>query len=144
MSRETAPNGYELIHVLVDGVEWYSFWHNPKTKTRDSPPKNTGGKKPYLMVMVQEIELLRGRGVDNVEELVGFIVCLGKSIEWSTGRLIKGRKKESMQYADLVQMFSGGRRKLDRIIKQLKDHELIYHSNDGYFVGRKIIKKGGQ
>ena len=43
------------------------MWHNPKgnivkDKTKS---KNTGGKQPYLMLMVNEVENLKKKDLDN-------------------------------------------------------------------------------
>ncbi len=141
ISREKTNNGPELIHVSVGDREIYQFWHNP-SKSKEVQPKHTGGKKPYLMLMIGHLEQLRKSNIGNVEELIGFIVCLGNNIEWNTGRLIHKRSKKQLKYEDLQNMFSCGKRKLDRIIKDLRDNDLLTSNQDGYFISGDLIKKG--
>lgn len=146
LSRDIAPNGYHQLYITpIDGdVPLYKFWHNPKHSNKDSPPKHIGGKKPYLMLMTQEIVKLREQGVTNVEELVGFLACMSSTgnIEWGTGRLIKKRSKKPLRYEDLLKLFSGGRTKLNRILSELKEHDLLFNTQEGYFISTRFIKKG--
>lgn len=92
------------------------------------------------MLMTEEIEKLQGK-VDNPEELVGFIALLSRNIEWNTGKLIGVRNKNQLKYADLLEIFKS-KRKLDRILNGLQEHGLLTNTKDGYFVSRKLIKKG--
>jgi hypothetical protein len=143
ISREQTKQGTELIHITIDNSDLYQFWHNPnKTKVRDSPPKHTGGKKPYVMLMIEQIETLRKKNISNIEELIGFMACLAGNVQWHTGKLIHKRSKKQLMYADLLKLFSCGKRKLDRILKDLQVNDLMTHSQEGYFVSRELIKKG--
>jgi hypothetical protein len=142
ISREFAGNGREHIYISVDGKPWYNFWHDPnKSKSRDSP-KHSGGKKPYVMVMTEKIDELKKNGIKNVEEMIGFLVCLGKYIEWNTGRLINVRSKKSLLYADIQKIYGCSNNKLNRILAELKEHDLLLNAAEGYFVSRSLIKKG--
>lgn len=139
--REQAPNGSQYITIRSGERTIYAFWHTPDSE-KGKKPKHTGGKKPYVMLMTQEIVELRKQGVPNVEELIGFMVCLGRNVEWGTGKLVKGRKKTPIRYKDLLDMFSCGKRKLDRVLKQMQEYGLLSNTNEGYFVSTKLIKKG--
>lgn len=141
--REDLQNGYEFLTLKVGENVLCSVFNNPKRQRNKEPPKHTGGKKPYLMLMVEKIQELRDTDLPNVEELVGFMVCLGDCIEWSTGRLIHKRGKKPLQYQDLLNR-TGSKWKLDRILKQLKEQDLLYKTAEGYFISRSIIKKGGR
>lgn len=141
ISREKTNNGPELIHVSVGGREIYQFWNNPN-KSKDTQPKHIGGKKPYIILMVEQIQNLKDRNINNVEELVGFMVCLGNNIEWGTGKLINKRSKKPLKYDDLQKLFSGGKRKLDRIIRELRENDLLSSNQEGYFISSDLIKKG--
>lgn len=147
MEREIAPNGTEFImQFFMDDnheYEFYSYWYNPKKKQKSNNPKHTGGKKPYLMLMIDEIEKLREKGVKNVEELIGYVVCLGKHIEWNTGRLIhKTRSKKPLKYQDLLEIFKCGNKKLNNMLKVMKENDLLHRTEEGYFISTKYIKKG--
>ena len=141
ISRETTKNGSQYIHINAGDKVLYEFWHNPN-KQDDNKPKSTGGKKPYLMLMVQEIEKLRSSGVKNTEELIGFIACLGQNVEWNTGKLIHKRSKKPLKYKELQNMFQCGKRKLDRVLGDLKSNGLLVNTQEGYFISSDLVKKG--
>lgn len=147
ITRDTTPQGVENINVFVmdkgDELPLYNnIWYDPNKNKSDKKPKNTGGKKPYLMLMVSEIEALREKGVKKVEELIGYVVCLGNYIEWNSGRLIHKRSKKPIQYKDLQEIYKCGNNKLNKMIKLMKDNDLLYYTDEGYFISQKYIKKG--
>lgn len=147
ISRESMPNGVECLYInYIDGdkiVPMYSpLFYNPNKKEKSEKPKNTGGRKPYIMLMIDEMEELRKKGVKNVEELIGYVVCLGKYIEWHTGRLIHKRSKKPLQYNDLLAIYGCSNNKLNKMLKLMKEHDLLYHTKEGYFISQKYIKKG--
>lgn len=133
----------------------FSFWNNPKKKNREKiivdengveateiPPKHTGGKKPYIMVMQEEVERLRSEGVKGVEELIGYCVSMGKYIEWNTGKLIHKRSKKPLKYSDLLDIYKCSNNKLSRMISEMKEHDLLYKTEEGYFISSRLLKKG--
>lgn len=139
------PNGFTHIigrpsNERDEKLLLLDSWDGKRPKS--DAPKHTGGKKPYIILMVDEVEKLRAQGVVNVEELIGYLVCLGRYIEWSTGRLIHKRKKTSLRYKDLQGIFPCGNRKLNRILAELKEHDLLFKTTDGYFISYRFIKKG--
>lgn len=157
MTRETTPAGMQYIRILADlhndRVLLYDFWHNPQKNDKkteiikdeslvvEKPPKHTGGKKPYLMLMIDEIEKLKA-SVPNTEELIGYVSCLGKYIEWNTGKLIHKRSKKPIQYKDLLEIYKCSNKKLNKMIALMKKHNLLEHNSEGYFISSKYIKKG--
>lgn len=143
--RGRLPSGVEYLTVRDDelpDIVLVEQWKNPEKKKGDKPPKHSGGKKPYIMLMVDEIEKLRSQGVTNVEELIGYLVCLGKYIEWNTGRLILKRSKKPLRYKDLRETFPCGNKKLNKILAELEDHDLLFKAQDGYSVSGRFIRKG--
>lgn len=143
--KEILPNGIEHITVKAASEEDYLIcqqWINAKKVASEKLPKHTGGKKPYIILMVDEVEKLRADGVRNVEELIGYLACLGRFIEWNTGKLIRKRSKKPIQYKDLQEIFPCGNRKLNRILNDLKEHDLLFYTDEGYFISPKFIKKG--
>jgi len=146
--REKSPNGTNFMTLkMPDGESELvvdSWWSNPKKpakKDRD-PPKHTGGKKPYIMLMVEEIEKLQKCGVKNVAELAGYLVSLGKYVEWNTGKLIQTRTKKPLKYKELQTIFNCGNKKLNRLLGDMKEHELLYSTDNGYVISSRLIKKG--
>lgn len=143
LAREELPNGIQHITLKQEDKLIYDFWVNPKkAKGEKPPPKHTGGKKPYIMLMVDEVEKLREKGVKNVEELIGYLACLGKYAEWGTGRLIQKRKKTPLRYNDLQKIFTCSNNKLNRILSDLKKYDLLSNNSEGYFISTRLIKKG--
>ncbi len=145
ISRAKLSNGSQHVRISIVGTDTplYEFWHKRGSPAGDSPPKHTGGKKPYIMVMVDEIEKLKEtEGLKNAEELIGYLVSLSRYIEWSTGKLVKKRSKKPLKYSNLQAMFTCGNKKLNRILNQLKEHDLLFSTQEGYFISRKFIKKG--
>lgn len=143
--RTPMPNGvdkYEVVPMDEDFLLSFVKYVNPKTLEQSKTPRHSGGKKPYVMLMVDEVERLRKDGVKNVEELVGYLACLSKNIEWNTGKLVKKRTKKPLKYKDLQGMFPCSKNKLNRILKDLKEQDLLYGTQEGYFISPRIIKKG--
>lgn len=142
---QTFSNGVDHIVARPEGSSFFfefEKYYNSTQQQKNDHPKHTGGKKPYIMLMIEEVEDLRKKGVKNVEELIGYLVCLGRYVEWSTGRLVKKRSKKPLQYKDLKEIFPCGNKKLNRVLSDLKEHDLLYSTQEGYFVSNRIIKKG--
>jgi hypothetical protein len=157
LGRERSSNGREYIVLSIDNdgvpMELFGFWQSKAMKKPfmidddgeivERKPKHTGGKPPYVMLMVQEIEKLRGNPeVKSLEEVIGFAVLLGRNVEWHTGRLKRAKGKESLKYADMVNIYSGTKRNLNRIIKEMKLLGILRHEKDGYYISSQYVKKG--
>ena len=102
ISKEIAPNGNQLVHIIINDKEVYQFWHNPNKSKNKEPPKHTGGRKPYIIVMIEQVEKLKTE-INNVEELVGFIVCLSNNIEWNTGKFTIFQKELQYRFLFITQ-----------------------------------------
>ena len=148
--------GQEFIHILsADGKPIYTFWHNPNKDPRPTPetvveepvvekPKSMGGKKPYAMLMLQNVEKLKEQNMPNFEEILGTLVRLSNNVEWSTGRLINKRSKKQLKYGELIKLVSFSARKCDKLIGIMKEYNLLSNTSEGYFISRDLIKKGGR
>ena len=142
LSREKS-NGNELVFVSHPEISKpvYSFWRaGGKEKNSNQNPKHTGGKKPYAMVMLNELVSVLGKGVPI--ELIGYLVALAPYAEWGTGRLVCGRKKRKMQVADIEKVFRKSRRTTLNTLSTLKKHGLLSCTDEGYFISSHLIKKG--
>ena len=146
IEREITSDGREHIAVYPIGENGalYSFWRNPNKPDSDTTPvpKHAGGKKPYIMLMVDEVEKLRAAGVKNSEEMIGYLVCMGKYVEWNTGRLINKRNKKPMQYQELQKAFGCGNKKFNKMLASMKKCNLLHKNEEGYFISPQFIKKG--
>jgi len=140
ISREKAHNS-ECIQVQYTEIPkpLYTFWVSPR-KSKNKTPKHTGGKKPYVMLMLQELEILAKKGIPA--ETVGHLIFLVPYIEWKTGKLVIGREKRNVKVEDIQKIFNKSKRATLYIIADLKKHSLIERKEGAYFVSRAIIKKG--
>lgn len=122
-------------------------------KEPDEKPKSMGGKKPYVMLMTEEVKKLLEKNIKNADEVLGFLTILSGYMEFHTGKLIDKRqrlkkKQLPLQYTDLLKICKYSRTKLDKMIKTTKDYNLIYYekptkdNEGGYFISTNIIKKG--
>jgi hypothetical protein len=144
ISRESLDNGVDFIHVTCadNGKEVYSFWQN--TNKTDEEPKSMGGKKPYVMLMLQELSKLQEGGIKGIEDAVGFLTIISDNIRWNTGLVVNKRSKKPLKYTDLQKIYSGSKYKFEKTMKFLKDHNLLTHTPEGYFISRELIKKGSK
>lgn len=149
VTREKSPNGTYFMTLKVPNGEGkelvlFNWWDNPKkpAKKDKDPPKHTGGKQPYVMLMVKEVEKLGSEGVKNVAELVGHISLLGDYIEWNTGKLINKRTKKPLRYKEVQEIFKCGNKKLNRLLARMKEHELIFATDGCYRISPRFVKKG--
>lgn len=152
-SREIKSNGWEFYTETIinptdrsKDVVWHTYWVNPNEKKTMGKPKHTGGKKSYSMLMTEELKRLRMRlkdnNVRNVEEVLGYMFVLTEYSEFNTNRLVNKRSKKSLQYKDLLEVLDCSNNKLNKMIKILKDNNLLSHTNEGYFISQEFIKKG--
>jgi len=152
-SREIKSDGWEFYtETIIDANDrskdtvWHTYWINPHEKKLECKPKHTGGKKPYSMLMTEEIKTLREKlkknKIKNIEEVLGYIFVLTEHSEFNTNRLINTRSKEPLQYKDLLKILDCSSNKLNKMIKILKDNSLLSHTNKGYFIAQDFIKKG--
>jgi hypothetical protein len=142
ISREKLSNGCEYVYITADNVELYKFWYNPNGKKSDKP-KHTGGKPSYAKIYLDKLRELKSKNISP--ELIGCMIWLADSIEWSTGLLVKGRgrNKKAVDFEDIMTILSVGRTKTSKIITELKKVKLLTHDNNGYKVNSELIKKGG-
>lgn len=117
----------------------YTFWH---TRRSGKKPKHTGGKKPYVMLMVEGLIELMEKGMPA--EYAGYLLYLVPYIEWGTGRLLYGRTKRSMKFRDIQKIFDRSYVTTLKIISRLKQYNLLTHTKEGYFISRDIVKRGGK
>lgn len=140
--EKKAKSPQEYIHIMSGEEEIYSFWRS--SESAPTKGKSTGGKKPYVMLMLQRLEELQEQNIPNFEEIIGVLVLLSKNIEWSTGRLINKRSKKQLKYEDLIKLVTFSSRKLDKLISVMKQYKLISNTSEGYFISQSFIKKGSR
>lgn len=143
-SSDQITNTWWQIIISHNGEALFRLNYNPKVKQGKNkpPPKNTGGKKSYIMLMTKELKKLKKSDVENKIELIGFLTYMSDYIEWGTGKLINKRTKKPLKYDDLLQISELNNRKLNTILADLKRLDLLEHTPEGYFISQIIAKKG--
>lgn len=138
ISREKLPNGYEYIVVSNEEIgEIYSGYQNPNKKKKDSKAQ-TGGKKPYVMLMINEF-----KNKSITYDVLGAAISLANNIQWNTGLLINKRSKKPLKADDIANILNCSRSKVFSLIKELKINNLMFKDDKGYRINNTFIKKGG-
>lgn len=152
ISRESKGTS-ELIFVCLPDSEapLYQFWNSRRcrrykkvevdgqTKFEKLPARSTGGKAAYAMVMLAELEKIEGLSI----EAYGVILKLSCCMEWNTGKLIRQRDKRDMTFGMMADFLGVGEKKLQGIMKELKNLGILEFKNSAYFMAKKLIRKGG-
>lgn len=142
ISREKCGNS-DFVHIHHSKMPepLYEFWASRKKK-RGGKPRHTGGKKPYVMLMIEGLtaQLANGLPAGNI----GYLICLAPYIDWGTGRLIYGRQKRQMKISDIETVFQKSRRMTLYILSGLKKYGLLTHDREGYFISRDFLRRGSK
>lgn len=143
ISREKTSRGQEYIHISIDEDEMYTFWHNPDKVKSKSERRTGGGKKSYIMLMIEHIGEVQLQIDEDISPILGDAVRLANNIEWGTGKLINKRTKKPLKYDDVRKIYSCSCEKLNNKISKMKGINLLRHTSEGYFISTDFIKKGG-
>lgn len=157
LSREKAGNA-ERIYISVvcennqEPVRIYETWAKKCKRIpvstpditnipqKSPPPKNTGGKRPYVMIM-------QDRNIDDLSiEARGllFTIFIRNNIEWHTGKLINRRTKKPLAIKDISMLANVGILKTKGILAQLEKQKILSYNNSAkaYFINQDFAKKG--
>lgn len=139
VSRESTGSA-ELIHIQHPEMdrELYTLWHSSNKKKSTEKPKNTGGKKPYTMLMKGSTSKL------SIEAAGLFCKIIDGYMEWNTGKVIY--KDRSMTQADMRVLFKVAQRKLKQALAELASGEIIVYDSSAraYYVDYNAAKRGGK
>lgn len=138
IGREIA-NSIECITISFDGKEVYKFWHNPKKKVSDKPPKHTGGKPSYVKVMLKAVQ-------ENKElslRASGLLVKLAGNVRWSDNLLIDNRSKKALNAEQISHILNARKTETYEILSELKRANLLIKDKDGFKISKNLIQKGG-
>jgi len=159
LGREKA-GGKEIIIVSLPEREkpLYSLWNAPVFRAKSNykavetengvqfereKPKSIGGKRPYSMLMADEIARLINAGLST--EAAGAILKLGATcIEWTTGRIRSPKGKRSMGRNEMAKYLRLSDRGIKAVLRELIKLKVIRYDRckRSYFMSRNIIKKG--
>jgi len=151
LSRESAGNAEYVVLCLPDMEEpIYALWTKKPKKRKGSArtgeivnkPKHTGGKRPYIMLMQDNKDI-----VDKIPlEAAGMLLKLlaGGFIEWDTGRIIDRRTKKPMTRENIKNRYRLSPKDTKTIFKALTDSNIIKHDQKerAYFFNAQFAKKG--
>jgi len=158
LSREKS-RGSELVHVSHPELEesLYDLWSPAKHKKRHplvneqsakaqdevAQPKNTGGKRPYIMLMEDNSGIDDGLSLEASGLL--YKIFRGGHVEWHTGKVIHKRDKKAMTFNLMSKQFKIGKKKLRRLLAELTSKKVVKYDTGkrAYFTDRKLAKKGG-
>lgn len=150
MSREGTGKA-DLVYLSHPEIEEpiHTFWERSRkfkrrvVEVEGDKPKNTGGKKPYVMLM---------EGQEAISSLsisaCGFLYKLynGGHIEWHTGRVIQKRSKAPLTQKSMAFCFGEGKKKIKEILAELTRAGVVKYDykTKAYVLTRTIAKKGGR
>jgi hypothetical protein len=139
-------DGKEHIIITIPGIEepLFDFWQIQKVKTAKDPdnPKSMGGRKPYVMLMVEKLDKIVEQGMPL--EYCGYLVGLSNHINWNTGLVKKKRSKKAFGFEQLIDAWKVNERRGREIVKTLKQYNLLSQDDDGYKVSADFMRKGGK
>lgn len=143
LSREKG-NNVTLYHVSdYRGEELFNFFRRngePIGSKRERKNEQTGGKKPYAMLLQDGLERLRG---NTPPSNIGFLALLSSCIEMGTGRLRHRRSKKSMTLEDISEHLYISRSTAKRFVKDMSDLGVIsYERGKGYYISRSYLLRG--
>jgi len=142
ISKEVMPNGYYHVYVKSDDLQQclFEFYFNPKTwSKKDAPPKHTGGKKPYVMLMIEKLSDIVG---ENSDIAIASAIRLISNIQWNTG-LLCDKKKKPMTFEMLREFFKCSKGNMSKRINAMEHYKILNKTKEGYVVSPDFIKKGG-
>jgi hypothetical protein len=152
LSRERAGNA-EYVNVTLPGEQQpiYSLWTQKPQKYKateatgeivKNPPKHTGGRRPYIMLMQDQQDVLNVLTLDAAGLLLKLIA--GGFIDWHTGRIVDRRTKQPLTSVMMRTRYKLGATKIKAMIKELTKNEVIKYDRKqkAYILNAKFARKG--
>ena len=150
LSRESTGNAEYINVSLPDGIEpIYTLWTKKPQKRKAIKatgeivkPKHTGGKRPYVMLMQDQTDVLNTLSTEAAGLLLKLIG--GGFIEWHTGKIIDRRTKKPLTLATIRARYKLGERKTKALIKELTVNKIIKYDRKqrAYILNPKFARKG--
>jgi hypothetical protein len=138
---ETLNGSDHFIIKNADDLIIKEYWEKiGSSKPTGRPPKHTGGKKPFIKIMLQEIE----KHSDLSLSASGFFIKISKNIQWGDNLIINKRTKKALSVDDMTTLLKVSKPSTYKIIEELKKEKLIFKDNEGYKLSTDLIQKGGK
>ena len=133
--------GVDKFTILVDGVPWKIFWEKVEKplSLEKKPPKHTGGKPSYIKIMLKEVQQQKDLSIEGA----GFFVKIADNIQWKTNLIIDRRSKKPLVAEDISKIIGQGKNTTLKVIKELREADLLIKDNDGYKISTCLVQKGG-
>lgn len=150
LSRERTGNA-EYVNVSLPGETEpiYTLWTQKPQKNKAieatceiTKPKHTGGKRPYVMLMQDQQDIINALTLEATGLLLKLMA--GGFVEWNTGRIIDRRTKKPLTITMIRTRYKLGERKTKSLIKELTDNKIIEydHKQRSYFFNVQFARKG--
>lgn len=137
LGRESVK-GMDFMTITQGDEILFAWWHNPKRKPTDKPPKHTGGKPSYVKLLIKEMQ-----NHDLSLEAAGLIQKVIPNINWGDNLLIDVRSKKPLNVDGLCKILKKSKPFVIKILNELKETNLIIKDKEGYKVSPNLIQKGG-
>lgn len=105
-------------------------------------PRHTGGKRPYIMLMQDREDIVKGLSLDASGLFLK--IMFGGYVEWHTGKVICRRTKEPMTKDKIGKTFGIGKVRIKALLGELTAKDVLHYDKKerSYFVDRRLAKKG--
>jgi hypothetical protein len=112
-----------------------------KSVVLNKPPKGTGGREAYVMILTRHEDKIKGLSV--TAKAILFDMCLS-GIQWNTGKLVQNRSKKPHTIKSIAATEDICEKTAKAAMKQLSEHNIIKYdkSRRVYFLSSDIARKG--
>lgn len=151
LSRECSGSAEFVSVSLPENPEpIYILWTKKPSKANKnqatgeiSTPKHIGGKRPYIMLMQDQSNIINALSFNAAGLLMKLLS--GGFIAWNTGQLIDRRSKKPLTINDIHKRYKLSIPAIKAIMKELTDNELIKYnrSQRAYILNDRFARKGG-
>lgn len=138
LGRESANNMDYMIITCGQEI-LYAWWHNPNKKVTNKPPKHTGGKPPYIKIMLKAVQEHKGLSLNAS----GFFIKIANNIQWTDNLVIDMRSKKALSVEGITTILGIKKTLTYDTIKELREADLLIKDKDGYRISTCLIQKGG-
>lgn len=112
-----------------------------EVESEKQPPKGTGGKEAYVMLMTRHEAEIKKLSITAKAILLD--MCLG-GIQWNTGKLVQNRSRKPHTSLTIAKLIGASERTTKTALKELADKSIIKYDRTRkvYFMNIHIARKG--
>ena len=145
LSRERTKRNADLWHFSDGEKDVKQMWvkRSKESMEKDRKDFQTGGREPYTMHMDRAYqELMKRETAGDLMKQFGFVSMVQYFTEYGTGRIVNRRTKKSMTGAEIAKKVGIALPTFKKLVRDMKANGIIEHRADGYYISRRLIKKG--